>query len=362
MKNAKKTYREQEKQKAVNLINNSQIFNGDTGKKPYFLKGAWHPKADLLMDWKNNLYAHLKEEVLLYFALNKIAFHHSSGELEEGFCVPSGHALSSQISCINHLYPLRYDKKAVLEIARTICPDFTDVLEITTDSFLPGYIAFEVVSDIDHLNEKANSRGTMCTSIDALIYAQHENGKKYLLPIEWKYTECYFEDADKEGYVEYEGKYFKDYSIEDRYKEKEGKGKERLRRYCESGLIDKSAQLKSLPLNEYKNSVYFFEPFYQLMRQTLWAEQMIAYKDTETIKADDFIHIHVVPEENTELLSQKYPCSQQDMKTTWENCLSDQEKYQIITPKELLKLLTKNVIYRNKYADLASYLSTRYWN
>ena len=38
------------------------------------------------------------------------------------------------------------------------------------------------------------------------------------------------------------------------------------------------------------------------MRQTLWSEQMIVHKNTETIKVDDYIHIHVIPSENKEYL------------------------------------------------------------
>jgi hypothetical protein len=45
------------------------------------------------------------------------------------------------------------------------------------------------------------------------------------------------------------------------------------------------------------------------MRQTLWAEQMIAHKDSETIKADHYIHVHVIPQENNELLDKIYPRS-----------------------------------------------------
>jgi len=341
MTNTKELYREQEKAKAVNQIKNGQIFNGDSGRKPYFLNKKWYPKADLLMDGKNNLFYRIKNEVVLYFALNNIVFHHLDGDSDKGFCIPSGHTLSSQISCLNYLFPLRYDKEAVLSIAKIVCSDFIDVLEIQTDSHLSGYIAFEVVSDSNHLNETNNLRGKLCTSIDALIYAQHRSGKRYLLPIEWKYTECYDD---------------KDYSIENRpfEKEKEGKGKERLRRYCDSGLINNSKQLKSL--DTYKSSIYFFEPFYQLMRQTLWAEQMVAYKDTETIKADEFIHVHVIPKENTNLLDKIYLRSSRNMETTWRECLQDQSKYKIISPKDLLANIDPN-----KYADLKNYLETRYW-
>lgn len=340
------TYRGKRKQHDLKLITSGRIFNGDKGKKPYFVRsknnpsGTWMPKADLLLNWKNNLYPQIIDEVCLYFALNQIAFHHLEGDADFGFCIPSGHTLSSQIACLNHLYPLRYDKEAVLSIAQQIHPNIVDVYQIETDKFLPGYISFEVVSDLDHLNEvKGNqklTRGTMCTSLDAMIYGKLKNNERIIIPIEWKYTENYHED----------GKEDKDYSSEN-------KGKERLRRY--SDLITSSEQL-SLKKEDYLNSVYFFEPFYQLMRQTLWTEQIIAHNTRETIKAEAFVHAHVVPSDNKELLQHNYPASEKGMLETWESCLTHADKYKLIEPMNLLAHIDKV-----KYQSLIEYLTKRYW-
>lgn len=348
------TFREKRKQHDLKLIEAGKLFNSDKGKKPYLIRdknnlnGIWRPKADLLMSTKNNLFPQIADEVILYFALNQISFHHLEGDADFGFCVPSGHTLSSQIACLNHLYPLRYDKEAVLAIAKQINLEIVDVLLIDSDKFLPGYISFEVVSDSDHLNEtKGNqklTRGTMCTSVDAMIYGKLKNDKIIIIPVEWKYTENYHED----------GKLDKDYSTENRGKEKEGKGKERLRRY--SDLISSSKQLSTKEDN-YKSSVYFFEPFYQLMRQTLWAEQMIASKATETIKAENYVHAHIVPNDNKELLQYQYPASKKGMLETWESCLTDRNKYRLIEPHNLLANIDKT-----KYQSLIDYLTTRYWN
>jgi hypothetical protein len=339
MRRIKGAFEKKESQRIKELIKNSTIFNGDKGGKMFPTENGRFPKSDYLQDSRNNFVNDIVLNVIKYFEQNEIAFWKTGiAEVDEDN-MPTGHTLSSQIACLNHLFPLRNDKEAVLLIAQTICPNIEDVLKINTDKYLPAYIAFEVVSDTDHLNENCNLRGTMCTSIDTLIYARHKNGNNYLLLVEWKYTECYDD---------------KDYSIEDRKSplfEKEGKGKERLRRY--SDLITHSNQLKTL--NDYKNSVYFFEPFYQLMRQTLWAEQMMNHKDTETVKADDFIHVHVIPQGNEDLLNKKYPGGK-NMETTWRDCISDQAKYKIISPKELLANINKT-----KYSDLIGYLSTRYW-
>jgi hypothetical protein len=332
-------FENQERERVKRLLKSSNIFNGDKAGRLYPTNSGLRPSPIHLLNCHNNLVNCIVQDVINYFNKNKIVFWKTGIRVVDEQNMPTGHALSSQISCINHLYPLRYDKNAVLAIAQTICSDIIDVLQIETDKYLPAYIAFEVISDTDHLNEKCSSRGTMCTSVDALIYVKHKNGDKLLIPIEWKYTEHYSGN--------------KDYSIEDRDNEKEGKGKERLSRY--SDLITNSNQLKSL--NEYKNSVYFFEPFYQLMRQTLWAEQMIANKEIKKIKADDFIHVDVIPQENDALLTYDYPASKKGMEETWRECLQVQEKYKIISPKDLLANIDKE-----KYKELIDYLLMRYWN
>ncbi len=257
---------------------------------------------------------------------------------------PTGHTLSSQIACLNHLFPLRNDKTAVLAIAKTICPsiDGVEILKNDKDD-TQGYISFEVVSDIDHLNEKRGknkklTRGSQCTSIDALILARKGN-KRVLLVIEQKYVESYANtDKSKNTKDKKDG----DHRVENYT------GKNVLNP-C---LIQNSTQLKNL--KNYKGSVYFYEPFYQLMRQTLWAEQMIKNYSTETIKANDYIHVHVVPKGNKELLDKIY-ISGKNMEDTWKDYIKDTSKYVLISPDDLLAELPK------KYEDLKDSLNKRYW-
>jgi len=66
---------------------------------------------------------------------------------------------------------------------------------------------------------------------------------------------------------------------------------------------------------------------------------------------------NIIPQENNDLLNKKYPCSDgKDMETTWRECLQDQSKYKIISPKDLLANIDQN-----KYAGLKEYLGERYW-
>lgn len=320
------SYKDSQYARQEDLINNSGVFNGDKGNGYFMGK----PRPFVLRDGVNNLYEPIRNDVLQYFKENKISWW--------GGDKPSGHTLSSQIACLNHLFAIMHDHDAVLAMLNGIRDEFEEVLPVGCDAN-PKYIGFEVVSTDDHLNEKTSTRGSNCTSVDAFIYAKHKSGGKWLIPIEWKYTEHYV-NLDK--------------SREDRYGEEKGsngKGQERVRRY--SALTDASTQLKSL--GSYYGSVYYQEPFYQLMRQTLWAENIIKHQNTETLKADDYMHIHVIPSANKDLLEKKYSVSSMSMEETWRSMLHDQSKYIIVSPENLLAPVAE------KYSELVSYLKKRYW-
>ena len=349
----KMDYREQERTKSIGLIKNTNLFGGAKSGRIIKFKGRDYPKDEILFEGINNIYEPIRNDVIEYFIRNSISFWHVP-RASEPRLKPTGHTLSSQICCINHLFPIQKDKETVLSVAKQFCPGIKEVFRIPTDKYFPEYIQFEAVTDKDYLNELQTTRGSNCTSVDALIYGEHENGKKYIIPIEWKYTE-YYDNQDK--------------SIEDRKGEAkgtEGKGKERLERYSE--LINNSKYLKRLP--NYRNSVYFYEPFYQLMRQTLWAEQMINNIDCETLwtkqkknhngklttKDVDYIHIHIIPEMNLKLLGKEYKPSGKNMGDTWKDCLKYKEKYRIIDPRNLVNIFNNKI-----YGNLIEYLNKRYW-
>ncbi len=316
-------YQETQRAKVVDLIKSENpVFYGSQGGRKFMTKY----RDFVLLDNLKNLFEPIRTEVVEYFKENKVSWW--------GGKKPTGHTLSSQIACVNYLYQIRNDKIAVLAILKNISSEFKDVLPIVTDKFKPAFIQFESVSNNDHLNEGVPNRGSNCTSVDALIYAVHKNGSNWLIPIEWKYTEFYSnQNKATEGCL-------KD--------PQNCKGEVRKRRYTD--LINDSKQLKST-----NHSCFYFEPFYQLMRQTLWAEQMVNNKENETLKASDFLHVHVIPSENSDLLDKKYKCSNLGMEETWRNHLHNQSKYMIITPERLLSGINSKT-----YKNLLEYLEIRY--
>lgn len=304
-------FKELEYKRVENLIKNNKVFNGDKGNGVFKKKNY----PFILENNLNNLYEPIREDVLDYFKRNNVAWW--GGKL-------TNHPLSSQVACLNHLFPIRNDKEAVLSIVQQLVPEIVDVLQITTDKYSPSYIQFESVSDVDHLNEQNTTRGANCTSLDALILAIDSNNNRILFPIEWKYVEAYGN---------------------------EDKGLNETRRSRYDDLIKQSNFLKADKLNQ-----MYFEPFYQLMRQTLWAEQIVKNKEVETIKADIFIHLHIIPSNNNELLHKDYFKNGYSMEETWEICLDGKSKYNIIEPKQLLSKIDFE-----KYSELLEYLDERYW-
>lgn len=101
------------------------------------------------------------------------------------------------------------------------------------------------------------------------------------------------------------------------------KGETRRSRYL--NLIEASKYLNNKAL-----SCCWFEPFYQLMRQTLWVEQVLLNK-VQGLEADDYLHLHVIPDQNSELLDKLYPCSKKSMEETWKGCLIEPDKYVVIS-------------------------------
>ena len=258
-----------------------------------------------------NLSPKIRTLVKKYFENFKIAWW---GQNENE---PTGHLLSSQIHCLNHLFALRKDKDAVLAIVNHATGmAFDEVLPSSLDDD-GGYIAFEFAYKNDELlgeNDKGARRGAFCTSIDAMIVAR-KGEEKWLIPIEWKYTENY---------------------------EKEDKTNDtRLYRY--GAKIVNSKRLKT-PENGIAHSSYFQEPSYELMRQTLLCEQIVGHG-----YAKNFFHINIIPTKNTEL--------RKAVETEFMPMLTKEAKFKMLDPQELLSPLKGN----DKYKDLLSYLETRYW-
>ena len=272
-----------------------------------------------------NLYAPIRQKALDYFKYNDIAWWRQ----DEDRYFPSGHLLSSQNHCLNHLFALRADKDAVLAIIQAQIPEICEILPspidekfCCTDKYpykTPSYMSFEFTyENITLLSEKCNKRGANCTSVDVFVYAKDNNGKHVLIPIEWKYTETYKKTENEK---------IPQSVIEKRYLDKTDTAISHLKGWQES---------------------YYWDPHYELARQSLLMEQIIK---NQSFEADYYQHIVVCPAGNTEMREDAF---------TFKEPLSEtgQKHFHVIAPEELLKPIQGN----KKYAKLIDYLQNRYWH
>ena len=311
------TFRKIQEKRQVALMN-TEVFDNDPGRGVF----RGREREFVLQDGMHNLYGPIREDALKYFSDNEISWWDTS--------TPTGHTLSSQIACLNHLFPIRHDKEAVLALLNGVRDEFEDVLPVPCDaqpaeSSRSAYISFEVVSDKDHLKEGKPKRGMNCTSVDAFIYAVHRGDhKKWLIPIEWKYTESYEKTP------------------------KERAHQESVKRYVDLANL-KSSNLKEWILD------YEWNPLYEFARQELLMERIIAKKPLcgfgnkkKALEANDFIHVVVRPNENAEII--------EDI-AAFRKTIVEKSKFIEVDPQTLLAPLQQF----EEYSDLLTYLQTRYW-
>ncbi|MDR0816365.1 MAG: hypothetical protein LBN28_03090 [Desulfovibrio sp.] len=329
------------RQKEYALTKRAELCSGDSGngkfrrkEYPFVLQNASH-----------NLFADICKDAIKYFNKQGIGFWCSSGKSDiegEKLNLPTGHMLSSQVACINHLFKLRNDGHGATALLKGLDRNISEALLVnindTDDS--QGYVEFEAIGGGSYLNEGVMlKRGANCTSLDALMRGGTKSGAVVLFLIEWKYVEKYI-------YVQ--TKWTGD------------GGETRQKRYC--SFFSKDGSPFTFCNNDCDEDFFkwlFCEPYYQLMRQTLLGWQMI-HNGKANGNASEFQHIHVIPQHNHELLkkSQSKPGENiSGLEDTWKSCLRERERYRIIDPKDLLAPLQQF----ESYAELLKYLEKRYW-
>jgi len=153
-------------------------------------------------------------------------------------------------------------------------------------------------------------------------------GKRILFLIEWKYTESYTPESKLKG----------------------ESGQRRLEAY------EFLLKNPDCPIIHKNIKDLYYEPFYQLMRQTLLGWEMVKRKE---YGAEDFIHLHIIPEENKELKEKitSPGLSGADIEEAWKNTLRKPGKYVVLDPKEFLK----PVFNSQDTKSITNYLEKRYW-
>ncbi len=221
-----------------------------------------------------NLMPCIRAEAIAYFEANRITWHQHAN-----------HALSSQINCLNFLMPLatRPDLLAsVVGEALNIPKPKMLAVEKGPDG-RPWFVGFEWIGRQDYLNEAGKSgtrsRGANATSADAIVRFEAD-GRIETVLIEWKYTESYGNPIPAQGNEVRLGRY-------------------RDLAFAPSGPIRADQQLAIAD--------FFWEPFYQLLRQQMLAFQMEA---THEDGADRVRVLHISPASNRALHAVTAPALQ----------------------------------------------------
>lgn len=273
------------------------------------------PREFVLQDANLNLWEQIRDDVSGYFKKHDITWWKGGEDKAE----PTGHLLSSQIACVNHLFPVRKRQDVAAAILKNVRNDITDAVDIED-----GYVAFEVIGKDNYLGEKLHTRGTNRTSVDAAMVGTKADGKNLLVLIEWKYT--------------------KSYNSEPKYIPR--------RQEIYDPLLDNP----DCPIASDNHEALYYEPFYQMMRQTLLGWKMVQAGE---YGCDEYIHLHVIPRENRELLDRvTSPGLKGDtMSEAWKGVLKEPGRYIVISPEDLLK----PAMGCPDTDSFMNYLRERYW-
>ena len=193
---------------------------------------------------EENLYTGIRSSAIEYFSVQHIQWH--NGQRGK----PSNHMCSSQVACVNFLYPFANQPRALANLMRPVFPGLAEMLPIEGGR----YVAFEWIGQRNYLGERvsrhaARTRGANCTSADAAVCFKRTDGLSQTVLIEWKYTESYPSLSC---------------------------------RYAKSGT-DRTAIYRPLyerddcPIRHDPSptlGMLFYEPFYQMLRQQLLAHEM----------------------------------------------------------------------------------------
>ena len=216
---------------------------------------------------EENLYPDIRASALDYFKDKGILWHDG----RNGKC--SNHLCSSQVCCVNFLFPLADQPHALAELLRPLYPGLRRMLPMEDDL----YVALEWIGEENYLGERVprsgiRTRGANCTSADAAVMFERDDGKRQIVLIEWKYSESYSRTSLATS----------------------KSGTSRTAIYCP--IFERAdCPIDKELLPHFKD--LFYEPFYQLMRQQLLAHEMERANELGT----DLVSVlHIAPEHNAD--------------------------------------------------------------
>ncbi len=277
---------------------------------------------------EENLYPPIRETARKFFKDHGIKWHDGSNGN------PSNHLCDSQVSCVNFLFPLADHPETLAQILRPHFPMLKEMLPIEDGK----YVSFEWIGEKNYLGEKIpqngnRTRGANCTSADAVVGFARVDGKKQIVLIEWKYTESYSPiplAVSRRGTSRLEI-YRRLYEAED-------------------------CPIKRNQLPGFED--LFFEPFYQLMRQQLLANEM---EKAREVQADVVSLMHISPDHNIDfkrVTSERLLGLGSSSINVWKNLINEKDRFLGISTEELFGSTSPEVV--AGMDEWFNYIWTRY--
>ena len=256
---------EEEKRNQILFKKTSEYFTAATGPEGIYRRKP-RPFCLPVDHASENLFSEIRAGAMDYFKRNQIKWHDGRNG------APSNHLCSSQVQCVNFLYPFANKPEALCDLLRPIFPNIQSITPMEGGSQL---VSFEWIGLRNYLGEKvppsgSRTRGALFTSADAAVMFRLADGTRQIVLVEWKYTESYgrtWLGIAKSGT-----------NRMDIYR----------RLYDSPGC----------PLDKTKGPNFcdlFYEPFYQFLRQQLLAREMELEHELES---DLVTVLHVAPANN----------------------------------------------------------------
>jgi hypothetical protein len=285
-----------------------------------FYKTKFHPFCLPREHSAENLFPGIRQNALAYFASHQIKWHDA---IERN---PSNHLCSSQVCCVNFLFPFADQPGALADMLRPHFPTLQTMLPIENGQ----YVAFEWIGQENYLGEVSRnglrSRGANYTSADAAVMFQHTNGQQQIVLIEWKYTESYSRS----------------------YLRISSSGKDRAVIY--EHLLQRDdcpIHLAVLP----ELDALFYNPFDQLMRQQLLAHEMERARE---LGADVVSVLHIAPAHNTDfhkVTSAKLETLGKTAMEVWRNLVRPRSRFLSLSTEQLFSPLSAE-----QFPDMSTWL------
>ena len=253
-----------------------------------------------------NLFEGIREDVQTYFRDFEIKWHLGRNRN------PTNHLCGSQVCCVNFLYSFSQYPDALVTLLRPLFPTIRSMISLDRDD---RYVAHEWIGQENYLGEKTarnrkRTRGALFTSADAAVMFERKDGLKEFVLIEWKYTETYSATNLKFS--------------------KSGTDRTAIYKH----LFDRADfPIRKDLLQDF--DALFFEPFYQLMRQQLLANEMERARE---LGADVVSLLHIAPAHNDQFNRVTSPTLKHlgdKVTAVWQSLVREPDRFQSVSSEDL---------------------------